>query len=87
MSSPSPNSPDPKWFPAKRYGWGWGPPRCWQGWAVLGSYVALLAVGVAVTLPSHHVVFFVAYEIFLTALLITIAWWKGDPPRWRWGGE
>lgn len=23
MDSPTPNH----WFPAKRYGWGWGPPR------------------------------------------------------------
>ena len=22
------------WFPAKRYGWGWGPPQTWQGWVV-----------------------------------------------------
>lgn len=23
------------WFPAKRYGWGWGLPVTWQGWVVL----------------------------------------------------
>lgn len=23
------------WFPAKRYGWGWGLPSSWQGWVVL----------------------------------------------------
>ena len=22
------------WFPAKRYGWGWGMPNTWQGWLV-----------------------------------------------------
>ena len=27
------------WFPAKRYGWGWGPPATWQGWAVLAAFV------------------------------------------------
>ena len=26
---------DQYWFPAKRRGWGWGPPTVWQGWAVL----------------------------------------------------
>jgi hypothetical protein len=20
------------WFPAKKFGWGWGPPVKWQGW-------------------------------------------------------
>jgi hypothetical protein len=37
------------WFPAKRYGWGWGIPSSWQGWLVF--------------------------------------WLKGEPPRWRWGGD
>lgn len=23
------------WFPAKTVGFGWGPPRRWQGWVVL----------------------------------------------------
>ena len=35
MTSPpeTPAKPDPPryWFPAKRYGWGWGPPSTWQG--------------------------------------------------------
>ena len=27
---------DPKYcFPVKRYGWGWGLPRTWQGWGVV----------------------------------------------------
>ena len=30
------------WFPAKRYGWGWGPPATWQGWAVLILWLAVL---------------------------------------------
>ena len=32
------------WFPAKRYGWGWGFPRTWQGRVVLAVYVILIAV-------------------------------------------
>ncbi len=27
------------WFPAKRYGYGWGIPRRWQGWLVLCIYL------------------------------------------------
>jgi hypothetical protein len=54
---------------------------------VLGFYVALLVAGAVLALPAHQVTIFVAYEIFLTILLVVIAWWKGDPPRWRWGGE
>jgi len=33
------------WFPAKTYGWGWGPPICWQGWVVLIVYIILLIAG------------------------------------------
>ncbi len=33
---------EPKyWFPAKRYGWGWGIPNTWQGWLVLAVFAAL----------------------------------------------
>ena len=43
------------WFPAKRYGWGWGPPVCWQGWAVLLGYFALmLAVDAIVHEENPH---------------------------------
>jgi hypothetical protein len=33
------------WFPAKRYGWGWGLPTAWQGWLVFVGYILLLVVG------------------------------------------
>jgi hypothetical protein len=31
------------WFPAKRYGWGWGLPVTWQGWLV--AFIALTVAG------------------------------------------
>ena len=33
------------WFPAKRYGWGWGLPVAWQGWLVLAVFFGLVAAG------------------------------------------
>ena len=42
---------DRYWFPAKRYGWGWGPPNNWQGWAVVAGVAALITVGAATILP------------------------------------
>ena len=33
------------WFPAKRYGWGWGFPTTWQGWLVIALYVVLIGAG------------------------------------------
>jgi hypothetical protein len=60
------------WFPAKRYGWGWGPPVRWQGWAVLVVYALLLTA-------------FLLSSVVLTVLLLIVCWLKGERPRWRWG--
>lgn len=75
------------WFPAKRYGWGWGAPTAWQGWVVLLAYLALMVAaglywqgrGAA---PAH-----LACVALLTAVLIAICWRTGEPPRWRWGDK
>lgn len=75
------------WFPAKRYGWGWGPPRTWQGWLVLVAFFILLAVGAVFFLPRQQPGTFIAYTMVLVALLIAICYLKGEPPRWRWGDE
>lgn len=75
------------WFPAKRYGWGWGLPARWQGWAVLLGFAALLVGGALVLLPGRGPVAFVLYALLLSAGLTAICWWKGEPPRWRWGGR
>ncbi|MCC8940033.1 hypothetical protein H8A99_27090 [Bradyrhizobium sp. Arg68] len=74
------------WFPAKRYGWGWGLPVCWQGWALVAGFVILIAAGAA-TILRHSPNGFVAYALLLTVLFTGLCWWKGEPPRWRWGGD
>ena len=74
------------WFPAKRYGWGWGFPVAWQGWVVLLGYGAL-AVGAAyLFLPEDRVSFYGSLVV-LTAALIAILFRKGEEPRWRWGED
>lgn len=77
------------WFPTRRYGWGWGIPRIWQGWAVLAAYAALLSIGTLVFPPRSDVGIFpyVGYMGVVSALLVLVCWLKGEPPRWRWGGE
>ena len=71
------------WFPAKRYGWGWGPPRTWQGWVVMALFFALLAGGGLIFLPTE--VGFFIYTVVLVVLLIAVCYAKGEPPRWHWG--
>lgn len=73
------------WFPAKRYGWGWGPPVTWQGWVVLAAYMVLLFGGAYFLLPAIGVPAFLLYTTVLSAALIAVCWFKGEKPRWRWG--
>jgi uncharacterized membrane protein YkvI len=73
------------WFPAKRYGWGWGPPVRWQGWAVLVVYALLLTAAAFVFLRDDRIAAFLLSSVVLTVLLLIVCWLKGERPRWRWG--
>jgi hypothetical protein len=69
------------WFPAKRYGWGWGPPQRWQGWLVLIVYVALVIASALYFTNRRNIPAFVACSVGLTALFLVICWFKGERPR------
>jgi hypothetical protein len=75
------------WFPAKRYGWGWGLPTAWQGWLVFVGYILLLVVGAFLFPPREALHAYLAYVVALSAALIGVCWLKGEPPRWRWGAD
>ena len=72
------------WFPAKRYGWGWGPPNCWQGWAVLGGWLAVFFTVTRLFSRNHGVAYWLSV-IAMLGLLLGICYAKGEPPAWRWG--
>jgi len=75
------------WFPAKRYGWGWGLPTVWQGWDVMAAFAILVLAGIAFLRPSYGEAVFLVYSAFLCAVLIAICWAKGEPPSWHWGDK
>ena len=75
------------WFPAKRYGWGWGAPTTWQGWVVLLVFTAALLLGGHWLLPGFGEVIFIGYAVMLSSVLLAVCWLKGEPPRWRWGKD
>lgn len=83
MTPPMP--PSRYWFPAKRYGWGCGPPSAWQGWVVLLVFVALQVVCCFVFAPSRSPLAFACCTALLVAVLTGICYLKGEPPKWRWG--
>ena len=57
------------WFPAKRFGWGWGPPTTWQGWAVLIVWLAAIASAAFLLMPAHLVAFLL-FNLILIATLV-----------------
>jgi hypothetical protein len=78
---------DKYWFPAKRYGWGWGPPTTWQGWVVLVGYVSAAILVSAFLSPTEHPLLYPILLVFLTCVLLAFLLKKGEPPSWRWGGK
>jgi len=73
------------WFPAKKYGWGWGLPTAWQGWLIMVLYICLIISCVYFFPPDNQSVLFFLSVTVLTVLLIIICLIKGEPPKWRWG--
>jgi hypothetical protein len=70
------------WFPAKRRGWGWGPPTVWQGWAVLVGIV-VAHIGAALMLLPRHVIGFLCFVLAMAMVMLLICSVKGEPPAWR----
>jgi hypothetical protein len=75
------------WFPAKKYGWGWGIPRTWQGWFVLVAFAVVLVVARIWFPPQTAPVAFYMLLGLDTVGLLVACYLKGEPPRWRWGEE
>jgi hypothetical protein len=75
------------WFPAKRYGWGWGFPCTWKGWAVLISYVGLIVLASIIVRSDLYMKWWLACIFGLSLLLVVACWWKGEKPDWRWGDK
>lgn len=81
---------DGAWFAPKRYGLGAGLPVRWQGWALLGSYLVVLALVALLDRSGNGALRTTGFAMFVvaTALVIAISarrtrgGWK-----WRWGGK
>ena len=73
------------WFPAKRYGWGWGLPRTWEGWLTFLAFIVIQSVILCVINPGQQTLLYVSIVAGTAGVLLLICWKKGEPPRWRWG--
>lgn len=72
------------WLAAKRYGWGWGLPPTWRGWAVMIVWI-LLMIAISLLAAAIHLAWFYAFVTVMVMALVAICYAKGEPPRWRWG--
>lgn len=75
------------WFPAKRYGWGWGAPVTWQGWVAMLSCVGATIVGAFSFPPTVSLLGFGLAVLVPSAVLMAICYVTGEQPRWRWGDD
>lgn len=78
------------WFPPKRYGYGAGLPIAWQGWVVLGVYIAAL-LGLALLAPGQsgpgQIGVAVAVLVLTAALIVITRRRTRGGWRWRWGED
>ncbi|XID75622.1 hypothetical protein ACF3NA_03535 [Alkanindiges sp. WGS2144] len=66
------------WFPAKRYGLGWGSPVAWQGWLVLIIYFILLVSGTLLLSYHGSMMYYLLYVFIITFILLIICYIKGE---------
>ena len=74
------------WFPAKRIGWGWGPPSTWEGWVVMVAFLVSLGISARRLLPQDPAKFALVTAI-TSGVLIIICYAKGEPPGWSSGDD
>ncbi|MES2060040.1 MAG: hypothetical protein V4438_03355 [Patescibacteria group bacterium] len=84
-------APKKLWFKAKRYGYGWTPCSM-EGALVLLLYIwSGINIFILIDSRSHSgsdtLISFAPVFLALTLMLYTICVWKGEKPRWRWGGK
>ncbi|MFM6949951.1 MAG: hypothetical protein ACKOW1_02885 [Novosphingobium sp.] len=81
--------PEPKpWFAPKSHGYGAGWPIAWQGWALLGGYLAILAVVGWLDHQHDGRVRVIGFALFVSAtagFLVLVKRRTQGGWQWRWG--
>jgi lipoprotein signal peptidase len=76
------------WFPAKKYGIGWGFPVTWQGWVVSLSYLLIVLGGSFIlTDTPRSKMLFLSFIFILTFLFVYICIKRGEKFKWRWSDK
>jgi len=77
---------DDAWFAPKQFGFGFGLPVAWQGWALMLCYFAVVAV-LIFALRNHPVQLIVALILPTVALLVIGCGKTRGGCHWRWGAK
>jgi hypothetical protein len=72
------NTENRYWFRAKRYGWGWGLPCSWQGWAFFIPWLGVLTLA-AISLMPRRPVAFTGVLAAMAFILVMVCYLKGEP--------
>lgn len=77
------------WFKTKKYGWGWGLPLTWQGWASFGIFIAIWLLALFAYLPSggqgitnENLWSFIGVMVIDVLALVYVSFAYGEPPTW-----
>ena len=54
---------------------------------LIGPFGAFVAIGQYKLSYPVGLVLIIGFMLVLTALLVALCWWKGEPARWRWGDD
>ncbi len=76
-----PNDEPKWWFPKKEFGWGWGLPSKWQGWAALLAFPVLLLVFGPLASAVIGNLASILLSIGLTVAFLALVVVKGEPLR------
>ena len=93
MGDRSTRSAAKAWFAPKSHGYGSGLPIAWQGWALLGSYLAVMLVplfwlpGTGTELPVRLTVYLAIATLATVAVTIIARRTTRGGWRWRWGED
>lgn len=74
----------PEWFAPKRYGYGAGLPIAWQGWTVLGVFMAIVTGAGLLLKDKPGLAATIVFPALAGLLIITARTTRGGW-RWRWG--
>lgn len=79
---------DGAWFAPKNYGYGAGLPIAWQGWVLVGGYIAIMAISAFVIefYQDEGAAFGIPAMIVSTLVFVALVATKTrGGMRWRWG--